>query len=104
MASVFWAVGARRDLRDIIEFISRDSTIYAVATSERVLDATERLREFPQLGRIVPEYEDPSIRELIVGNYRIVYRLRRKQVVIAAISHARRDLERRRREVPWDMG
>ena len=104
MASILWTVGARGDLREIIEYIGRDSPTYAVATAERILGAVERLRRYPKVGRIVPEYGDESIRELLVGNYRVVYRLRRQRVGIVAVVHGRRDLLRRTAKEPWDFG
>lgn len=46
----------------------------------------------PEMGRIVPEYRDPKIRELIFRPYRIVYRLNdsRKVAEIARVWHAAR--------------
>ncbi len=104
MASVLWTLGARDDLRDIIEFIARDSPTYAASTAERVLEAVDRLRKYPKMGRVVPEYVDESIRELIVGNHRIVYRIRRQRVGIVAVVHGSRNLLRRVSKEPWDFG
>ncbi|MDZ4277959.1 MAG: type II toxin-antitoxin system RelE/ParE family toxin [Dehalococcoidia bacterium] len=104
MASIVWTVGARDDLRDTIDYIGRDSPTYAAATAERILGAAEGLRRHPKMGRVVPEYDDQSIRELIVGNYRVVYRLRRQQVAVLAIVHGSRDLLRRSATGPWDLG
>ena len=104
MASIIWAVGAREDLRQIIKFIRQDSTAFATAMAERVVSAVERLRRYPKLGHTVPEYGDETIRELIVGNYRVIYRVRRQQVGILAIIHGSRDLLRRLSGEPWDFG
>lgn len=104
MASVRWTVGAREDLREIVEYISRDSTTYAAATAGRIVAAVERLRRHPKLGRIVPEYEDETIRELIVGSYRVVYRFRGQRIGIIAVVHGSRDLLRRLTDEPWDFG
>lgn len=104
MATVRWTVGARGDLRDIVAYVSQDSAVYAAALAGRIVAAVERLRRFPSRGRIVPEYEDPTIRELIVGNYRVVYRFQRLRVGIVAIVHASRDLLRRLPSAPWDIG
>jgi len=60
-------------LREIVTYISQDSPTYAVATAGRIADVVEHLRRLPRLGRIVPEYENERIRELVVGSYRIVY-------------------------------
>jgi toxin ParE1/3/4 len=71
--------------------------------AERVVSAVDQLRRHPRMGRVVPEYEDATIRELIVGNYRIVYRVRRQRVGIVAIVHGSRDLLRRLPDAPWDF-
>jgi plasmid stabilization system protein ParE len=104
MASIFWTVGALDDLRNIIDYIAQDSPTYAAATGTRIVDAGDRLAHYPKLGRVVPEYGDEAIRELLVGNYRIVYRLRRARVTVVAIVHGSRDLLRRRGRAPWDLG
>ena|SRR3990170_7295858 len=104
MASIHWTVGARDDLREIVEYISRDSLTYAASVVGRVIAAVDRLERHPKLGRVVPEYEDETIRELIVGNYRVVYRLRRQRIGILAVVHGSRDLLRRPAGEPWDFG
>ena len=104
MASVRWTLGSQEDLREIVEYISQDSTTYAAAMGGRIVAAVERLRRHPKLGRVVPEYEDETLRELIVGNYRVVYRLRGQRIGIIAVVHGSRDLLRRLRGEPWDFG
>ncbi|MGH7207996.1 MAG: type II toxin-antitoxin system RelE/ParE family toxin [Nitrospiraceae bacterium] len=103
MATVRWTVGARADLRDIVMYISQDSAVYAAAWAGRIVATVERLRQFPSRGRIVPEYQEPTLRELIVGNYRVVYRIQRRRVGIIAIVHASRDLLRQLPSAPWDF-
>jgi plasmid stabilization system protein ParE len=103
VASVRWTVGAREDLRDITGFIGKDSEVYAAVVAGRMVAAVERLRRYPRLGRGVPEYEDETIRELIVGNYRIVYRIQGQRVGIIAIVHGSRDLLMRLAREPWDF-
>ncbi|BFU90857.1 MAG: hypothetical protein NTAFB01_20440 [Nitrospira sp.] len=75
MAKILWTVGARRDLNEIINYIAEDSPTYAANFADRIILAIDRLQTFPKLGRMVPEYQNTSIRELIVGHYRIVYRI-----------------------------
>ncbi len=104
MATIRWTVGARADLREVAEYIARDSLVYAAATAGHIEEAVERLERFPKLGRVVPEYGDESLREIVVGNYRVVYRLRAALVGIVAVVHASRDLLRRRGLDPWDLG
>jgi plasmid stabilization system protein ParE len=52
--------------------------------------AVERLQDHPRSGRVVPELGDESIRELVHGNYRIVYRLEDAVVEIATVFHGAR--------------
>ncbi len=103
MAKILWTVGARRDLHEIINYIAEDSPTYAANFADRIILAIDRLQTFPKLGRMVPEYQDTSIRELIVGHYRIVYRIQENRVGIAAIAHASRDLLRKLSSMPWDF-
>ncbi len=90
MAAVRWAERARDDLREIFDFIARDSPRAAEALVERVLQATERLKSFPESGRPVPEFPDLGYRELLIGNYRVQYRVEAGTVWIASVVHGRR--------------
>jgi toxin ParE1/3/4 len=89
-----WSPRAASHLEQICEYISRDSKTYALISAERVLSIVESIASFPQIGRVVPEYNDPSLRERIYGNYRIVYRLKDHIVEIAAICHGAQPLEK----------
>ena len=52
------------------------------------------------MGRIVPEFEDENIRELIVYSYRIIYRVYPKQVTVWAVVHGARLLENALKDRP----
>ena len=75
MTLVRWTPQAVDDLRAIREFIGRDSPRYGRLVVERLFDATQRLEAFPLSGRVVPELGREDVREIIQGEYRIVYRL-----------------------------
>ena len=98
---VEWSDCAREDLDDLIRYISRDSAYYARRFAERVVLTTRRLREFPKSGRMIPEAEDPSLREIIVQGYRVMYRVETRRVLILAVMHGSRDLSVRRKK-PWE--
>jgi toxin ParE1/3/4 len=66
---------ARRDLRDIVRYISDDSPDRALAFAQFLVSSTKRLADFPEMGRVVPEFADPSIREIVVRSYRVIYRV-----------------------------
>ena len=93
MAEVRWTTQAADDLELIAEFIAHDSPHYASLFVVDVLTAVERLERFPESGRIVPEKNDPKVREIILGNYRIVYRRRADVAEILTIHHGARLLD-----------
>jgi toxin ParE1/3/4 len=66
---------ARRDLRDIVRYISADSPERAISFGQLLVSSTKRLADFPEMGRVVPEFGDPSVREIIVRSYRVIYRV-----------------------------
>ena len=66
---------ARADLRDIVRYISFDAPDRALQFGLFLISRTRLLAQSPELGRVVPEFEDPFIREIVVRSYRVVYRL-----------------------------
>jgi len=90
---VVWSSRALDDIDSIASYISRDSLVHASAVVTRIIRTTRSLRRFPFAGRVVPEFEDDSIRERFVYSYRIIYRVREQTVTVAAIIHGRRMLE-----------
>jgi addiction module RelE/StbE family toxin len=96
MVEIKWLKEARLDLRDIFDYISRDSERYAQRQVNRILERTEILSKQLWAGKIVDEINNPEIRELVEGNYRIIYRvIEEKKVDILMIHHGARDLSRR---------
>ena len=75
MTALRWTEQAVQDLESIRDFIERDSPRYGRLVVERLVEATSRIELFPLSGRMVPELGREDLRELIVGDYRIVYRL-----------------------------
>jgi toxin ParE1/3/4 len=82
---VRWTEQAVEDLRSIRLFIERDSPRYGRLVAERLFDATEQIALFPRAGRVVPDLGRESVRELIVGEYRIVYRVEEEAAVILTV-------------------
>ena len=89
---LIWSPASRDDLRDIVSFISRDSIQRAEAFAYRLIAETDKLQSFPESGRIVPEFDIPTLREIIVRAYRIVYRVdhESKLIEVARVWHAAR--------------
>ncbi len=90
MVGIEWSPTAENDLNEIIDYIAQDSLEYALLFYEQVRDRVENLSNFPKLGRKVPELDDPNIRELILRNYRIIYRVSEENVQIIRIIHGSR--------------
>jgi len=90
---VVWSPKALDDVEAIGLYISSDSPSYASAVVKKVLDSARILARFPFAGRIVPEFEDESIREKFVYSYRVIYRIQRRTVTVAAVIHGRRILD-----------
>ena len=95
MAEILWTLGAVEDLEGIAEYISRDSGVYASVFVSKLVQSVEKLMEFPLIGRIVPEFEDKNLREIIVNDYRVVYCIKESQIGVVAVVHGGRDLIRR---------
>ncbi len=96
MVRINWTFQSRDDLKDIAEYISKDSKRYARLQVDRLKDRTKILKTQPRVGRIVREINQENIRELIEGNYRIIYKIvKENQIDILTIHHSSRDLTRR---------
>lgn len=93
MAEVKWTQQAADDLESITNFIAKDSVHYASLFAVDIIEAVERLDTFSRAGRIVLEKNKPAIREIIFGNYRIIYRLKNEAVEILTIYHGSRLLD-----------
>lgn len=90
MVTVSWTELALDDLKSIHEYISRDSPVYAKRMVDKIISRVDQIEKFPKSGRVVPEFENEYIRELIEGNYRIVYKTTTKYTTILRIHHAAR--------------
>ena len=85
MVKIIWTNCALNDLEDIAEYIARDSEKYAKVTIEGILQETKLLEKQPLIGRIVPEINNEKIREVIKGNFRIIYEYDKPKVNILTI-------------------
>jgi plasmid stabilization system protein ParE len=106
--SVVWTETAWRDLELTADYIAQDSPGYAAAFVRRVRDHARTLDELARRGRIVPELDDSSVRELQIGNYRLIYEIQDRTIFILGLIHGGRDLaslwERERRFDPERPG
>ena len=94
MVKINWTQLALSDLKGVHEYIAKDSGKYAQITVSKIYSRVESLKKQPHSGRIVPEFEDPSIKELMEGNYRIVHLLvNENQIDVLRIYHSARKLD-----------
>lgn len=81
-------------LDDAIGYIARDSHPAAGRLLVQALEAAASLDTFSERGRVVPECNQPTVRELIVQRYRLLYEVTPDEVHILAFIHGARDLRR----------
>ena len=93
MVKVVWTDLAIEDLKSIHEYISKDSKFYADRFVTKLINRVDQLENYPQSGRIVPEFGKEDIRELIEGNYRIIFRIKVDHVGIVRVHHSSRLLK-----------
>jgi toxin ParE1/3/4 len=90
---VVWTETAWSDLEQVITHIARDSSRYAAAFAREVKDASRSLSQFSNRGRVVPEFDDPTVREIFVRSYRLLYAVSEDAVSILGFIHGARDLK-----------
>jgi toxin ParE1/3/4 len=90
MPNVRWTRPALSDLNDIVRYMSRDDPSAVRRLASKLREVTPALKDQAQLGRMVPETGNESIRELVRGNYRVMYRVANSEVQILAVVEAHR--------------
>ena len=88
-----WSPEAIEDIESIASYIERDSAWYAKAVASKVVETAGTIPDYPEIGRIVPEIGDTTVRERIVYSYRIIYRVEPERILVVAVIHGRRLLE-----------
>ena len=96
MVKINWTPVSLEDLKNIFDYISEDSNRYAQITVNKIYLRVSSLTKHPYSGRIVPEFNDENIREIIDGNYRIVHEIINDyQIDILRIFHSARILKKK---------
>ncbi len=96
MVRINWTLQSKEDLQSIAEYISRDSKAYAKRHIKGLRSRVQVLKKLPKSGTIVREFSNPNLRELVIGNYRIIYKIiDPKRIDIITIHHSSRDLSTR---------
>ena len=92
MRKLLWTEPSLEDLDAIFDFISKDSEYYASSFVNEIITHAEKLLIFPEMGRMVPEYGQKYVREIIFQTYRIIYQLAQDRILVLTVVHGRRDL------------
>ena len=90
MTRLIWSPRSVRDLESIRDHIAQDSPLYASLVVQRLVQAPDRLLDFPESGRVVPERGQNDLREIIVRPFRVVYRVGRDSIEIVTVFRASR--------------
>jgi addiction module RelE/StbE family toxin len=88
--TIKWTNEAKKHLQHIRDYIARDSVANANTFVKKLIAAPDQLIQFPQSGRMIPELQDPEKREVLLGNYRIMYHVVGGVVYITQVRHAAR--------------
>ena len=89
---IVWSPLAVERASEIVDYIAQDKPLAAEKWIQTVFSKVEQLRLNPEIGRIVPEINDHLFRELIYGNYRIIYHIETKQISILTVRHGKQIL------------
>lgn len=89
---ILWSSLAIDRVLEIAGYIAQDDPGAAESWTNTVFEKVAGLKAFPESGRIVPEIGNKTIRELTYGNYRIVYRLQERKVLILTVRHEKQIL------------
>lgn len=89
---IVWTPLALERVNDIADYIAENNVEAAKVWLLDIFAAVDRLQNFPESGRIVPEMKRPNLREVIFKDYRIIYRVERKQVAVLTVRHSKQRL------------
>ena len=84
---VFWTHMAYRRLEEIFSYIEKDSLNNAGRWVDKLVKKTNQLKDFPKVGRVVSEGGSANIREIIYGNYRIIYKVKDDAIYVLTVRH-----------------
>ena len=93
MVRLIWSYKALEDIKEIFEYISRDSEFYARNVVKEIRKKVKSIKLFPRRGRVIPEINDKNYREIFQWNYRIMYKIESQNIYILSIFHGARDFD-----------
>ena len=84
-----WSPLAIERVIELAEYIALDKPDIAMQWANNIFDSTDKLRKHPRLGRIVPEIQEEDYRELIEGNYRVIYLIGISKISVLTVRHGK---------------
>ena len=77
--------------KQCVRYIATESRDWFTAWrwEDEIFIAIDHLDNFPESGSIVRELRRDDIRQVFVGDYRIIYRLKHRNVEILTVRHTR---------------
>ncbi len=91
---IIWSPLSLDRIIEVSEFIAEDKPGASIKWVDSVFDSVQRLIKFPESGRSVPEINRSDIREILLGNYRIIYRIEEKSITILTVRHGKQLLSK----------
>ena len=92
---ITWDPRAKRRAGEYGEHIAQDNEEAAYAWLVGIFEEVERLKDFPEQGRVVPEIGRPDVREIFYLSHRIIYRIGSRRIRIVTIRHGRQLLDKK---------
>jgi len=86
---IVWSPVAIDRVSEIAGYIAQDNKAAAENWIETVFQRVEQLKRFPESGHVVSETDNKTLKELIYGNYRIIYRFEEKRISILTVRHGK---------------
>ncbi|NQT26397.1 type II toxin-antitoxin system RelE/ParE family toxin [candidate division KSB1 bacterium] len=84
---IIWSPLAVERMQEIVDYISLDNMDASIRWAENIFNNIEKLIDFPESGRIVPETKRNDIKEIVLANYRLIYRIEKNRIIILTIRH-----------------
>ena len=82
---IVWSRLALSDLRDLVRYIAKDDRNVAKRFGDLIVSKVESLQSFPRIGRIIPEYREDRLREIIIAPYREVYEIADESMTLSIL-------------------
>ncbi|MEO8167478.1 MAG: type II toxin-antitoxin system RelE/ParE family toxin [bacterium] len=89
---VKWSLPAKADIREIFDYIARDSRFYAIKVVDEIIELSEKLNPHTFRGRVVPEVNHSNVREVFIYSYRLIFEVSLTDIFIIAVIHGKRIL------------